>query len=128
MTERDSVQNQLSLTSKIKQSLEQELVNLKLQHANELQSQIQSMRNLHNQNVVKEKQLEQLKAQLNQVDGEKKQCEQQMQDALIKTKELEDKYEKTAIKAEKTAGSSTSLRKLQSDMQEWRRQSEANLK
>ena len=128
MTERDSVQNQLSLTSKIKQSLEQELVNLKLQHANELQSQIQSMRNLHNQNVVKEKQLEQLKAQLNQVDGEKKQCEQQLQDALIKTKELEDKYEKTAIKAEKTAGSSTSLRKLQSDMQEWRRQSEANLK
>ena len=38
MTERDSVQNQLSLTNKIKQSLEQELVSVKLQHANELQS------------------------------------------------------------------------------------------
>jgi hypothetical protein len=38
MTERDSVQNQLSLTNKIKQSLEQELISVKLQHANELQS------------------------------------------------------------------------------------------
>lgn len=58
----------------------------------------------------------------------KKQFEQQLQEAVTKIKELEEKYEKTAIKAEKSAGSSTSLRKLQSDMQEWRKQSEANLR
>lgn len=66
MTERDSAQSQLSLTSKIKQSLEQELVNLKLQHANVLQGQIHNMRNLHNQVLNKEKQLEKAQALLNE--------------------------------------------------------------
>ncbi len=36
ISDNDTVQNQLSLTSKIKQSLEQELINLKLMHATEL--------------------------------------------------------------------------------------------
>jgi len=36
MHENESMHNQLSLTSKIKQSIEQELVNAKLQHATEL--------------------------------------------------------------------------------------------
>ena len=40
MHENESMHNQLSLTSKIKQSIEQELVNAKLQHATELQNLI----------------------------------------------------------------------------------------
>jgi len=42
VSDHDTVQNQLSLTSKIKQSLEQEIINLKLMHATELQSYIHS--------------------------------------------------------------------------------------
>ena len=42
--EHDSIQNQLSLTSKIKQSLEQEIISLKVTHAQELQQYINKFR------------------------------------------------------------------------------------
>ena len=45
MNEHESVQNQLNLTSKIKQSLENELVQSKLSHASEMQQVIQKMSN-----------------------------------------------------------------------------------
>ena len=43
LNEHESMHNQLNLTSKIKQSLETELVQSKLAHASELQTAIQKM-------------------------------------------------------------------------------------
>ena len=86
------------------------------------------MRSLHNQTLAKEKELEKAQAQLNDSELQRKACENLLLEANQRIKSLEEQCEKSAIKVEKTAGSTTSLRKLQQDMQEWRKQSDSNLR
>lgn len=50
------------------------------------------------------------------------------EDLCIKIDELSVQCEKAAKKVEAGKGSQTSLRKLQADMQEWRKMSEHNLR
>ena len=64
LSDNESMQNQLSLTSKIKTSLENELVQSKLQHATEMQNVIQKFSNAEKKlnELVREK--TELKGQL----------------------------------------------------------------
>jgi len=58
LTENESIQNQLSISAKVKQSLESELVKVKLTHAEELQGLIkrfaQAEKALHQKESEKE--------------------------------------------------------------------------
>jgi len=79
------------------------------------------MRSLHNQTLEKEKEIDKAQAQLNDSELKRKACENLLTEANQRIKSLEEQCEKSAIKVEKTAGSTASLRKLQQDMQEWRK-------
>ena len=83
LSENETIQNQLSLTSKIKQSIESELVQSKLQHASELQSLIQKLSS-------SEKAVSQLKMQCQalQVDLQAKQNEMKAIEDAMASKEL----------------------------------------
>ena len=80
LNEHESMHNQLNLTSKIKQSLETELVQSKLAHASELQTAIQKM-------SAAETKVHKLLHSKNQIEKDRDEREHQLS---VQVKETED--------------------------------------
>lgn len=86
LNEHESMHNQLSLTSKIKQSLETELVQSKLHHASEMQQIIQKM-------SVAEKRFNEMRQAKSQMHDQQKQKDDQIEKLQAEIDALKTKIE-----------------------------------
>eukprot|EP00347_Sterkiella_histriomuscorum_P007164 403350016 len=128
----DNVQNQLSITEKVKKTLEQEIVQLKINHSQELQSMsykldqttdqrnslLQTNEELHSKVAQLQNSLDKLKNEIFSISEE---------NTLNHTILMEKEKEKQIMAQTKTA-TSKHLQKLQQDMREWRQQTDDNMK
>ncbi|TNV88004.1 hypothetical protein FGO68_gene12191 [Halteria grandinella] len=132
LAQQDSLQNSLTITERVKKSLEDELVQLKVSHQQELQrvnhelNKALDQRNLHLQDK------DNLMTQISEVElrlQELKEENQRLSEDRAQTQAvLMDKEREKQVLAQNKSATSKHLQKLQQDMQEWRRQSEDTLR
>ncbi|CDW71439.1 UNKNOWN [Stylonychia lemnae] len=128
----DQLQNQLTITEKVKKTLEQEIVQLKINHSQEQQSisqklnqaldqknsLLQTNEELHSKVTQLQTSLEKLRGEINNVQEQNNHHQ-----SLI----MEKEREKQLIAQNKTA-TQKHLQKLQQDMNDWRHQTDENIK
>lgn len=128
----ESLENQLRLSSKVRQSLEQEIVNLKMNHQREVEMLRERMQDCDSTMQDHERSKHQLETQVSQLEYKLHQMRRELDDTTAeqsKNQSLIAEKEGQRAAAEKTKqATNKQILKLQTDMREWRKQNEENLR